>query len=143
MNIINIEDIYVKQENGKRRTLGSLIEGRINQRFKANKLTEEEYSSLGGSKKKVEVSNEMVYKDPKYVFPNKVMCRVCKKKDGVAMTENKPGIECFVSRGSRLSYHVKTLCKVCGGPKNTFVSLQSLPPKAVTTINDYVKKNMS
>lgn len=143
MNVINIEDIYVKQDSGKRRTLGSLIEGRINQRFKADKISEEDYISLGGSKKKTEVKNEMVYKDPKYVFPNKVMCRVCKKKDGVSMTENKPGIECYVSQGSRVSYHIKTACKNCGGPKNTFVSLQKLPPKAVAAINEYVSKHMS
>lgn len=135
LNTINLDEIYFETEKGNRRSLKSLTESMINKFFKKEKISAEEYRSLGGSKEYNTHKYVEIYHTDTLRYPHNIICQTCKKGTNKAVTPNQPGFTCFGSLTKDTStYNVKSVCSVCNKPKNSYVSINNFPEE--------IKKNI-
>lgn len=132
---INIDDIYIKTDHNTRRSFKNVIEATVNKLYKRNKLSDDEYHSLGGSKTYGESQYHKIFESSSFVYPKPIVCHSCKKNSQNKLTDNKPGFACFVSISSKNdSYNIKTKCASCDKMKNSYINLKTLPDKYIQKI---------
>lgn len=128
LNTINLDEIFFASEKNNRRSLKSLTESLINKLYKKNKISEEEYRALGGTKEYNTHKYEKIYETTTHKYPHNIICQTCKKGESKAVTPNGVGFTCFGSLTKDTStYNVKSTCSLCGKPKNSYVSINNFP----------------
>ncbi|QKE44556.1 hypothetical protein Yalta_109 [Yalta virus] len=141
LNTINLDEIYFETEKNNRRSLKSLVESMINKLYKKNKISIDEYHSMGGTKEYNVHKYEKIYESSNQRYPHNIICQTCKKGDSKAITPNNIGFECFGSLTKDTStYNVKAVCSLCNKPKNSYVSINNFPDKIKEDILDNEKK---
>lgn len=134
--IINLENIYLKTEKNDK-SLKSIIEQTINQYYKNNKISEDLYKELGGTKINNKDNCKEFFSDPYYVYPEKIICNSCKSKRNEKLTPNLPGIKCYYSETSKSSpLNIKVTCSICKMNKNSFINRNTLPPELLEKIKN-------
>lgn len=135
LNTINLDEIYFETEKNNRRSLKSLTESLVNKLYKKNKINEEEYRALGGTKEYNTHKYEKIYETSTHKYPHNIICQTCKKGESKAVTPNGVGFTCFGSLTKDTStYNVKSTCSLCNKPKNSYVSINNFP--------DHIKKDI-
>lgn len=135
LNTINLDEIYFETEKNNRRSLKSLTESLVNKLYKKNKISEEEYRALGGTKEYNTHKYEKIYETTTHKYPHNIICQTCKKGESKAVTPNGVGFTCFGSLTKDTStYNVKSTCSLCNKPKNSYVSINNFP--------DHIKKDI-
>lgn len=128
LNTINLDEIYFETDKGNRRSLKSLTESTINKLYKKEKISPEEYRSLGGTKEYNTHKYEKIYETSDHKYPHNIICQTCKKGTNKALTPNTVGFQCFGSLTKETStYNVKSTCSICNNPKNSYVSINNFP----------------
>lgn len=128
LNTINLDEIYFETEKNNRRSLKSLTESLVNKLYKKNKISEEEYRALGGTKEYNTHKYEKIYETTTHKYPHNIICQTCKKGESKAVTPNGVGFTCFGSLTKDTStYNVKSTCSICNNPKNSYVSINNFP----------------
>lgn len=134
MKVINLENVFIKTEKNDR-SLKSILEKTVNHYFKDNKISLQEYESMGGTKISNQNTSIEVYSDPKFVYECPIICNSCKKKNNNKLTPNLPGITCFISKTSKTSpLNIKVKCKICNMNKNSYINRNTLPDKILEII---------
>lgn len=133
---INLEQLFIKTEQNTNRSLKSLIEKKINTQFQKGKLDEKDYRALGGKALiKSSITPTKVYEDPAYSYPHPIICHKCHKVDNVKLTQNKPGIQCYISPNSKnLALNIKVACQKCNTIKNSYIKKDSLPMNILSKV---------
>lgn len=140
MKVINLENVFIKTEKNDR-SLKSILEKTVNHYYKDNKISAEEYESMGGTKNSNQNTSIQVYSDPNFVYSHPIICNSCKKKNNNKLTPNLPGITCFISKTSKTSpLNIKVKCQICQMNKNSYINKKSLPDKILKIIETKLKE---
>lgn len=140
MKVINLENVFIKTEKNDR-SLKSILEKTVNHYYKDNKITLDEYESMGGTKISSQNTSIQVFSDPNFVYEYPIICNSCKKKYNSKLTPNLPGITCFISKTSKTSpLNIKVKCRNCNMNKNSYINKKNLPEKILKIIDAKLKE---
>lgn len=135
---IDINDIYIRDDKNKDQKFTKIIKKLINNKFKSNKISEEEYRQLGGNRdNNTKAITKNFYSDKVYVYPLDTVCNHCAHQEiPKKHTRNLPGIECYLSETSKKNaYSIKVKCCECKNIKNTFINKNTLPDYMLENVN--------
>lgn len=128
LNTINMDEIYFETEKGNRRSLKSLVESIVNKLYKKEKIDEETYRSLGGTKVYNTHKYEQIYETKNVKYNHPIICQTCKKGTNKALTDNTVGFTCFGSlTKNTTTYNIRAVCSQCNKLKNSYVSIEKFP----------------